>query len=373
MTGLATFLIGCIGCGGGKEGSVPSAEDSMRKNKEMRIVTEPVNAPFEFGSGTGVQGFAVEIGNAIAKEVGYSANWAKSKGYNHLFDILKEGGAEMLISSAAIDPKKADSFDFSKPYYETGDVIAHQRTQLDIKDLASLSGKKVGVAEGRPGDAFMATQKTAANVTIKKYPTLDDALGALNRTEIDAVVGDEMLIMYSSVKSYPNTNVESTLINKYAYAVAVRKGEAELLQKINAVIDRMKSAGDLDKLAATWIGTIREEAEKRISGDQKQEALKKGPKTISVTINKLSGAWSLDRLDGFVFVLEGPTGRYESTPILTEGNRGNCRFARPVPPGDYRLNISILRMVTTVHVPEVAASSLAMEMNFARETTIRFK
>ena len=67
---------------------------------------------------------------------------------------------------------------------------------------------------------------------------MDDALGALNRTEIDAVVGDEPLITYSSFKSYPNTTTLPLLINKYKYAAVVRKNETELLAKINATIDR---------------------------------------------------------------------------------------------------------------------------------------
>lgn len=376
LIGLVFSLVGCSGCGGGKK-EVPSSEETMTKKKEVTVVTYAVNAPFEFGEGTGVQGYGAEIGVEIAKELGYPINWAKTqlnKGYSHSFDVVKEGGGEILVSCAAIDPKKEAVFDFSKPYYETGDVIAHQRSEFGIKDLASLAGKKVGVAEGRPGDDFMATQTTAANVTVKKYPTMDDALGALNRAEVDAVVGDEMLINYSSVKSYPNTNVRPTLINKYSYAVAVRKGETELLKKINTVIDRMKSSGDLAKLETTWkFAEIKEQAQNQAKDDQKNDQLIKSPKTISVTINKLSGSWSMDRLDGFVFVLEGAAGRYQSTPILTEGNRGNCKFTTPVPPGDYRLNISILKLVTTVPVPSLAKTSLAMELNIAAKTTISFK
>lgn len=373
---LISLALSLIGCGGGKKGNnVPAAEETMVKKKEVTIITSAINAPFEFGEGTGVQGYSAEIAIEIAKALGFPINWAKSKGHEHLFEVLKTGGGEVLIDSAAVDPQKQTDFEFSKPYFETGDVIAHQRSDFGIKSLANLSGKKVGVAEGRPGDAFMASQKTAANVTIKKYPTMDDALGALNRTEVDAVVGDEILIAYSSVNSYQNTNVEPTLINKYSYAVVVRKGETELLNKINSVIDRMKSSGDLAKLEATWkFAEIKKQAQNRATGDLKEDEAKKSPKTISVTINKQSGSWPMDRLDGFVFVLEGASGRYQSTPILTEGNRGNCKFIKPVPPGDYQLKVSILNnLVITVPVPALAKSSLAMEFNIAAKSTISFK
>lgn len=349
------------GCGEKKK-EIPTAAESMEKNKVVRIVTDAVNAPFEYGSGTGVQGLDVDLGNEIAKDLGIEAKWVKANGYEHLFELLKNGETEIVISAMADDKAKSADFAFSTPYYESGDVIAHQRNKFEIKDLASLSGKKVGVAAGRPGDTFMAQQKTASNVTIKKYTTMDDALGALNRTEIDAVVGDDPIITYSSFKSYPNTTTLPVLINKYSYAVVVRKSEPELLAKINATIERLKSAGELKRYEETWFGNVRKDASGQREKDLAEERLKKAPKSISVAIQKISGAFSMDRLDGFVLVLEGAAGRYTSAPILTDGNRGNCRFTQPVPPGDYRLAMSIFKMVTNVTVPELSKSSLTMDM-----------
>ncbi len=358
MVAVLFVLAGC----GEKKSKIPSAAESMVKNKVVRIVTDAVNAPFEYGSGTGVQGLDVDLGNEVAKDLGIEPKWVKVTGYEHLFELLKNGEAEIIISAVAVDPAKSVDFAFSTPYYDSGDAIAHQRNKFEIKDLASLAGKKAGVATGRPGDTFMAQQKIASNVTIKKYPTMDDALGALNRTEIDAVVGDEPLITYSSFKSYPNTTTLPVLINKYQYAAVVRKGESELLAKINATIERLKSAGELKKYEETWFGNVRKDALGQRQTDLEEERLKKSAKSISVSIQKISGAFSMDRLDGFVLVLDGAKGRFQSTPILTEGNRGNCRFTQPVPPGEYRLAMSIFKMVTTVTVPDLPKSSLAMDM-----------
>ncbi len=234
--------------------------------KRLLIITDPVNAPLEFGAGTGVQGLDIEVGNEIAKDLAIQVKWVKGiNDYDHLFELLKKGEAEILLSAIVIDPAKSADFEFSKPYYETGDVIAHQRSRRDITDLASLSGKKVGVAVGRPGDAFMAMQKTASGVQIEKYSTMDDALGTLNRGEIDAVVGDEPLITYSSIKSFQNTTTIPMLINRYRYAAAVKKGKAELLAKINATIDRLKSTGVMNKLDEKWLGNVRIDRDLRLA------------------------------------------------------------------------------------------------------------
>ena len=345
------------------------------KNREVHILTEGINAPFEFGKDTGFQGLGADVGEEIAKSLGYPLKWVKSKDVDHLFEVLKEGTTvDMIISSVANDPRLVADFDFSEPYYETGDVIAHHRTEFGITDLASLSGKHVGVVKGHPADIFMSSQTTAKNVTIERYSSIDEALGFLNRREIDAVVGDEILLNYSSVESYPNTNIMNTIINKYSYAVAVRKGDAKLLAKINETISRMKSSGELAQLEAQWVGDVKERAKARASSDREEEELKKGPKTISVVINKQSGNWSMERLDGFRFVLQGANNTYQSTPIETDGERrGTCRFAQPVPPGDYTMEVSILKMTTKVTVPEYAQTSLSMTVNIGSSITITSK
>jgi len=368
---LVSVMLISIGCGGKKEKEIPTAADSMKKHKKVAIVTDPRTAPFEFGAGSGVQGLDIDIGNEIGKDLNIEVNWVKADGYDHVLELLKNGEAEIVISAIAVDPEKEKDFAFSTPYYESGDVIAHQRNDFDIKDLASLKGKTIGVATGRPADPFLAAQK---EVTVKKFPSLDDALGALNRTEINAVVGDEVMISYSSFNNFQNTTSLPEQINKYKYAAVVRKGETELLAKINATIERLKSSGELQKKIDTWVGDIVKKSRDRGDADKKKDAAQKAPKTINVNIRKLGGNWNMDRLDGFVLVLEGASGAYQSTPILTEGNSGNCKFAKPVPPGEYKLNMSILRMTAKVPVPDLAKTTLGMDLNISGSgISIQFK
>jgi ABC-type amino acid transport substrate-binding protein len=290
---LAIFVVGACRqkqpeSGSQKEGAkMEQSASTSLWTKRFRIFTNPVNAPFEFGTGTSVQGIDVAIGNEIGRNLGIAIKWVKapipgytqnrlqravdmifgrlrgaefSSDYEYLFELLKKGKAEILISAVAIDPGKSADFDFSKPYYETGDIIAYQRNRSDIINLASLSGKKVGVVAGRPGDSFMAGQKIAASANIIQYSSIDDAMADLNVGEIDAVVGDEPLITYSSHTSFPNTTTLPVLINRYQYAAVVRKGKTDLLEKINSTIDRLESTGELKKLDALWFGNWRRES-----------------------------------------------------------------------------------------------------------------
>jgi ABC-type amino acid transport substrate-binding protein len=360
------FIITMIGCDEKKK-TVPQAEERMKKNNAVSIATYPFSAPFVFGKDTGVQGLDVDIGTEIGKALGYEVKWIKALDkYEQLFDYLRNGDAEIVISAVAMEDRMKNEFSFSHPYYDSWDIMAIQRTKLDIKGLNDLSGKNVGVAAGRPGDAFMSLKKS---LSIKKYSTLDDALGGLNRTEVDAVVGDEPFLSYSN-ESYPNTNMLQEKVNTYQYAVVVRKTDSKLLSKINETIDRMKASGEMEKRFNVWMQDRREKAKARLTGDVNKEQMRNSAKKIKVTVNKTSGDWNPDRLDGFKLVLEGATGRFESSRILMDGNKGHCDFATPVPPGDYTLIISILGIKVKVTVPRLEKNALAMDLNIGRGASI---
>ena len=76
IIGLLLTLTGC----GSNEAKAPSAIEYMNKAKMVRILTDAVNTPFEFGAGTGVQGLDVDLGNEVAKDLGVEVKWGKSSG-----------------------------------------------------------------------------------------------------------------------------------------------------------------------------------------------------------------------------------------------------------------------------------------------------
>jgi arginine/lysine/histidine/glutamine transport system substrate-binding and permease protein len=350
-----------MGCGGGGK-KTPGAFSQMQKYKAVRIATDATNMPFEFGSGTGVQGLDVDIGDAIGKEVGYEVKWVKVS-YDQLLQILQNGEAELAISAIASTPEMQKQFGVSKSYFEDSNTIAHRRDRPEIKDLASLSGKKVGVQTGRSGQSFMKSQTTASNVTLVEFKTLDDALGALNRTEIDAVVGDNHIMTYSIWKSFEMLITTGTTLTSEQYVVVVRKDEKKLLSTVNEVLDKLKAEGTPDALRKKWFQDVIEQARSSISKYNEEEALKSTPKTITCNIVKSAGSWNMSRLDGYTLVLQGAAASYSSEPILTDGNKGSCKFNTPVPPGEYKLAMTILKMTTVVNIPKLPKSAIMLDMN----------
>ena len=336
---------------------------SIARNKFVRISTAAVNLPFEFGAGTGVQGFDVDIGAEIAKDLGTEVKWIKVT-HDRLLEVLKNGEVELTISALGITPERKKELAFSEPYFTSDTSIARRRDKVEITDLASLAGKKVGVQTLTMAQQFMRSQKTAANVSLVEFPTLDDALGALNRTEIEAVVGDEYIMTYSIYQSFGNLMTTGAHLQQKLMGVAMRRTEKELLTKVNQTLERLKKSGELENLRKKWFKNVMEQAAEDRVKLAKELALKKAPKQVTINIIKAPDvSLNMDRLDGFQAELVGPNGRFTSAPILTSGNRGSCKFAAGIPPGDYRLNMSIFKLSVEIKVPEKPASSLSFDMN----------
>jgi ABC-type amino acid transport substrate-binding protein len=375
IIGLVCLPLIMTACAKKGERQIPDAFTQMAKYKAVRILTNAVNMPFEFGSGTGVQGFDVDIAQEIAKDLGWpDIKWVKQS-YDQLATILTNGEAEMVISaypvSTPMTPEQSAEVAFSQTYFDSYDGIARRKDKPEIKDLASLAGKKVGVEAGSTGEAFMKSQKTAAGVTLTSFSTLDDGLGALNRTEIDAMIGDGTILTYSIYKSFQNLVALELRLTETHYAVVVRKSEPKLLKSINDTLARLKSSGQLAEGQKKWFQNVMEEAATQRDGMYQEEALKDAPKSVTIEMVKTAAAnFPMDRLDGYVAELVGSTGSFKSEPILTNGNRGTVKFPTAVPPGKYELRMSIFKIIQEIPIPKKAAKAVAFTMTIGQTIKI---
>ena len=85
-----------------------------------------------------------------------------------------------------------------------------------------------------------------------------------------------------------------------------------------------------------------------------------------VNIKKAGSAFNMDLLGGAVLVLEGPgDNKYKSSPILINGDHGNCEFSPLIPPGEYRLVMSIFGLNTPVVIPPDQQTPVAMDINIS--------
>lgn len=124
-----------------------------------------------------------------------------------------------------------------------------KKAQVVINSVEDLNGKKVGVQAGTTGDTWVG-ENTEAEVT--PYKSGMDASMELKNGGIDAVVLDE-LPAKAIVEKNPELKILDIKFTKEEYAIAVKKGDKELLDSINATIKSMKENGEYEALVNAFM------------------------------------------------------------------------------------------------------------------------
>lgn len=115
--------------------------------------------------------------------------------------------------------------------------------------LEDLKGKKIGVQFQTTGDVY-ATDIEEADV--KRFNKGKDAVTALREGEVDAVILDDGPAMLF-VEEFKDIRILDETYEDEAYGIVVKKGNKELLDKINAALDKIKQDGTMDAIFQSWI------------------------------------------------------------------------------------------------------------------------
>ena len=254
----ALLAVGFAGCSSANTGKL----DSIKESGKITMYTDPNFAPFEFlTNGTEVVGVDIEIAKAIAAELGVELE-IKEAAFDSIILSLATGKGDMALSGFTITEKRKESVDFSTPYINSVQylIIMKDAEELVLEDLA---GKKVGVATGYTGQFLMEYEMEKdeeedytgvlfeKDTTLTEYKSAVDATLALTSGKIDAVVMDEYVAKNiaannENVKVIPLKYSDGTLAEE-EYGVAIAKGNEDLLEKINAVVERLISEGKIEE------------------------------------------------------------------------------------------------------------------------------
>lgn len=113
-----------------------------------------------------------------------------------------------------------------------------------------LTGKKIGVQLGTVGDIFASDVE---NAVVERYNKGSDAVQALKQGKIDAVIIDA-----EPAKVFVEKNSDLRILDdafaEEEYAIAIKKGNTELTDKINGALASLKEKGVLDSIEKNWIG-----------------------------------------------------------------------------------------------------------------------
>lgn len=119
-----------------------------------------------------------------------------------------------------------------------------------INNATDLEGKRIGCQAGTTGELYI--QESVKNAKIKSFKTGIDASLDLKNGAIDAIVLDE-LPAKEIVKRNPDLVIVNDDFMSESYAIAVKKGNTELLDSINKTIADLKENGTYENLINSFM------------------------------------------------------------------------------------------------------------------------
>ena len=117
-----------------------------------------------------------------------------------------------------------------------------------VHSLDDLEGKKIGVQLKTTGDAYSSDIKDA---DVQRYNKGEDAVLALRKGEVDAVMLDDSPARVF-VEQYGDIEILDEAYADEEYGIAINKENTELVDKINAALEKLKSAGTIDEITSAW-------------------------------------------------------------------------------------------------------------------------
>ena len=220
------------------------------KQQEEKIVfgTNAEFPPFEFVASQGVigefDGIDIAIADLIAKDNGMTAEISNME-FDSLLIALENGQVDAVIAGMTVTAERLEAVDFSTPYYLATQVMIVKEDSA-IAKAADMADKKIAVIQGYTGE--ICVQDMGYSYTSFKKGT--DAVMELVNGKADVVVIDS-----ATASKYVSDNEglkiveDSEAFASEEYAIAVKKGNTELLDKINASIQKLLDEGTVAELA----------------------------------------------------------------------------------------------------------------------------
>ena len=235
---LATLALCICGC-------------AKKDDNTLKMITEATFPPYEFLRGQEIAGIDVEICRAVAQKLGKNFQ-AETVDFDSVIPAVISGKADLAAAGITVNEDRKRNVDFSIPYVKTGIVVVYKKA-TPFKSIDQLKGKKIGVQGGTTSETFVL-EKLLQEPERTKSPA--EAVAALKSGRVDFVIAD-IDPAKNCVKGEADLAI-SDFITSEEYAIAIRKGQPELLKSINETITEIKADGRLAK----WVKDFTEESNK---------------------------------------------------------------------------------------------------------------
>ena len=216
-------------------------------SKKLVMATNAAFPPYEMVENNEIVGIDPEIAKLIADDLGMELV-IEDMAFDSIIAAVQTGKADIAMAGMTVTEDRKQNINFTVPYTEAAQVIVVKKDST-IASPDDLTGLTIGVQIGTTGDIYA---EDIENATIERYSKYFEAINALNQDKIDAVIVDR-----EPGKVFVSENEDLKMIDEEftleEYAIGVNKEDTELLEKINASLEKLQAEGKIDEIINKYI------------------------------------------------------------------------------------------------------------------------
>jgi polar amino acid transport system substrate-binding protein len=229
--------------------------DYIMENGEFVLGLDDSFPPMGFRDENGeIAGFDIDLAREVTSRMGVELKLQTIDWDAKILD-LNSKNIDAIWNGLTITDERKEKIEFTKPYIANKQIVI-TRAGSDIDTKADLADKKVGIQLGSSSeDAVTAEPAVLESFEgLYKYQDNIQALIDLENGNLDAVVVDEILGRYYIGKRAGSFAVASESFAKEEYGIGFRKGETDVAQEVDRILDEMVENGTAAEISRKWFG-----------------------------------------------------------------------------------------------------------------------
>lgn len=242
------MIILVAACSSSDESSETSGESNEKG--EFTFASSGLYPPFNYKENDELVGFDVEIGKAIAEELGMNPKPVTNP-WQTIIAALNSDKFDAIIGSMAITAERLEEVNFTEPYYESGAQIFVSEDNDSIKVPEDLKDKKIGVVVS---STFEETARQYTDEVITYDSDVTALQDLLVKGRLDAVITDQLVGMYAINQNDLKIKKVGEPIYLDQMGIAIKKDDKELLEKVNEALETIIENGTYGEISEKYFG-----------------------------------------------------------------------------------------------------------------------
>jgi polar amino acid transport system substrate-binding protein len=229
--------------------------ESIKKAGVIKIGTDASYAPSEFlaADGKTVEGFEVDLFDAVAAKFGVKTEWQPAK-FPSIIGGINGKKYDVGVSSFTINPDRIKEVDMVSTF-NAGTQWATQKGNPKGVDPNNACGKTIAVQTGTVQETDLAARqkKCGSNkINVLSYDLQSTATSAVVSGKADAMLSDSPVVAYAIKQSGGKLESVGDIYDSAPYGIVLPKGETEFAQAIVEALKQLDKEGAYKAVLEKW-------------------------------------------------------------------------------------------------------------------------